>query len=509
MAVLLAVLALSGCLAGGRPGRPGAAFPVPSRSSSAVSGEGKRPNFVLILADDLDESLMPYMPQVKKLLADEGTTLSRYYVSLPWCCPSRATMLRGQYAHNTGVYSNNEPNGGFAEFQRRGLDQSTLVTWLRAAGYRSGLFGKYLNGYPEQVPSAGKTYVPPGWDTWASPVDGHPFQGFDYTLNVDGALIHRKPSEKTYFTDVLSSRAQDFVTSSDGRPFFAYIAPVMPHTPAVPAPRHRKLYPDLKAPRTANYNLAEMDGKPAELRRLPKATSAEKRRWDRLFRDRARSVLAIDDMVGALVKALDGSGRLDDTYVVMTSDNGFHIGQYRMAPGKNTGYEEDTRVPFVVRGPGVPAGRTVERLAGNTDIAPTLADLAGARVPGFVDGRSLRPLLHGSVPPGDRWRQAFLLEHGTARNTGPAGGPGTHAKPYTPKTRDNAYLPAFTGLRTDRHLYLDYVTGERELYDLRTDPFQEHNLVSSEPATAAWLSSWLRRLRTCAGQTCRTQEDRP
>ncbi|WP_067822638.1 sulfatase family protein [Actinomadura kijaniata] len=483
------LLLLTACLPGSRADGPGPRPPA------------DRPNFIVVLADDLDESLMPYMPRVRRLLAEQGTTLSRFYANLPWCCPSRATLLRGQYAHNTGVWSNNPPNGGFREFHGSGQEKSTLATWLRSAGYRTGLFGKYLNGYPEQAPGVPETYVPPGWDTWVSPVAGNPFRGFDYTLNVNGRIVHRKPSPRTYFTDVLAEEARGFVAAADKRPFFAYVTPTAPHPPAIPAPRHRSLYPGAKAPRGPAYDPPDMTGRPAELRRLPRVTRGEKEEWDELFRQRARSVAAIDEMVESLVEALRAKGRLKNTYLVVTSDNGFHMGQYRMAPGKNTGYEGDTRVPFVVRGPGVPAGRRVNALAGNVDIAPTIAELAGARAPSFVDGRSLRSLLKGGGTSG---RDAFLLEHGTARATRPAG-PGDSAPPYTPATREKAYLPAFAGLRTDRYLYLEYVTRERELYDLWTDPHQLRNLAGTDPVEPR-LASWLGRLRACAAERCRRAE---
>ncbi|WP_019629891.1 sulfatase family protein [Actinomadura atramentaria] len=494
-AALVAVLLLAaGCVSGtGRVGPP-----------------PKRPNFVFVLADDLDDALLPYLPKTTRDVADQGVTLSRYYVNLSWCCPSRATTLRGQYAHNTSVWSNNPPNGGFQEFYRRGEEKQILATWLAADGYRNGLFGKYLNGYPDQVPGMPRTYIPPGWDTWVSPVAGHPFQGFDYTLNVDGKLVHRSPSPATYLTDVLAGEAKRFVTADDDRPFFAYIAPVTPHPPSIPAPRHAKLYPGLKAPRTPAYD-ASTEGKPTELRRLPPVTKKEERKWDALYRRRAQATRSIDDLVDSLVTALRAAGRLDDTYIIVTSDNGFHIGDYRMPPGKNTGYETDIRVPFLVRGPGIPAGRTVAALAGNTDIAPTLLDFAGARRPPLVDGRSLRRPLTTGRRPAD-WRAAFLLEHGTARNTRPAArydGSGEPPDPYTPKTRDHVYLPVFTGVRTDRYLYLGYVTGERELYDLETDPYQLRNLAADDPAVVRRLAAWAERLRTCAGSECRTEEARP
>ncbi|MBW8487572.1 sulfatase [Actinomadura sp. PM05-2] len=494
MPALLVLLA--GCLPGSRASGP---------PPSTAAAKGPKPNFVVVLADDLDSSLMPYLPRVNRLLTAHGTTLDRYYVNLSWCCPSRATLLLGEYAHNTGIWSNNPPNGGFAEFQKRGEEDSTLATWLESAGYRTGLFGKYLNGYPEQAPGTPATYVPPGWSTWVSPVAGSPFQGFDYTLNENGRLVHRPPSAKTYFTDVLSREAQKFVGAADERPFFAYIAPTVPHPPAVPAPRHKNLFPGLKAPRDPSYDLADMTGKPAELRRLPRLTAADEKAGDALFRRRVQSMQAVDEMVEALVSTLRTAGRLNDTYLVFTSDNGFHIGSYRLAPGKNTGYENDVRVPFVVRGPGVPPGRVSHALTGNVDVAPTLADLAGAWTPPLADGRSLRALLHGAPASG---RRAYLLEHGTARGTHPApayDGPGVPPHPYTPATRDEAYLPAFAGLRTERYLYLEYVTGERELYDMAADPYQLRNLAAADPA-ASRLSALLAALRACAGAACRRAE---
>ncbi|WP_018653162.1 sulfatase family protein [Actinomadura flavalba] len=488
--LLACLLLLTGCVTG-----------VPAASQPP---EPRRPNIVMIMADDLDTALLPYLPKTAEHVTARGTAFDRYYVNLAWCCPSRATTLTGRYAHNTGVWSNNPPNGGFREFYDERGERSSLAPRLRAAGYRTGLFGKYLNGYPEQVAGVPRTYVPPGWDTWVSPVAGHPFRGFDYTLNVDGALVHDPPSRTTYLTDVLAARTRAFVTDRDERPFFALVTPVVPHPPAVPAPRHAHLYPGLRAPRSPAYGAA-IPHAPAEVRRLPRVTAAESARWDALFRARARSVAALDDLVERVVAALRDTGRLDDTYVVVTSDNGFHLGERRMPPGKNTGYETDVRVPFLVRGPGVPAGRRVSALAGNTDLAPTFLDLAGAPVPPGTDGRSLRPLLTGPAPLA--WRRAFLLEHGPARNTHPAT-PSTPHRPYTPDTRPNFYLPDFTGIRTERHVYLSYATGERELYDTTTDPHQLDNLAGTGDPSEPALAHWLAALRHCTGATCRTTENR-
>lgn len=465
------------------------------------------PNFVFLLTDDLDTASIAEMPQLKSLLTDQGTSLSRYYVSLAWCCPSRATTLRGQYAHNTKVWSNSPPNGGFGMFHQLGTERSTIATWLKDAGYRTGLFGKYLNGYPEQAP-VGRTYVPPGWDSWVVPAAGSPYHQYNYTLNDNGRLEQHGHAAHDYLTDVLNAKVRTFIATPDGRPFFAYAAVYNPHSPATPAPRHRKMFEGRTAPRPPSYDEPDLSGKPTELRRLPRVTAKERRTWDALYRDRLRSMQSVDDMIGGLVQALRAAGKLSSTYFIFTSDNGFHIGQHRMPPGKNTAYEEDIRVPFIVRGPGVPAGRTVDRLAGNADVAPTLADLAGARAPGFVDGRSLLPLLGPRIPAA--WRESFLLEHGHGPGTRPPlpAKDGTLEPPelYAPSAREKFYLAPFEGLRTRRYLYVEYSTGEHELYDLAVDPYEQHDIAPASPLTARFAAR-LRLLRSCAADACRTAEN--
>jgi N-acetylglucosamine-6-sulfatase len=520
---IVVVLVAAGGVAGssgppvptGGPAHPG----IPAVAGAALGRPptpgGVRPNLVFLITDDLDADSVRYMPQLQRLLVEPGVSLSNYYVSLPWCCPSRATILRGQYAHNTGVWTVTSRGGGFAKFHEAGLERSTIATWLRRAGYRTGLFGKYLNGYENDPPEGPerRTYVPPGWDTWAVPAAGAPYSEFDYTLNVDGRLKPYGDAAGDYLTDVIAKRAGKFVKDRDKRPFFAYISTFGPHRPATPAPRHDGLFDGMRAPRTPSFDApdASMAGKPAALRGLPPVGKAEARRWDRLYRNRLRSLLAVDEMIGRLVRALAKNGRLSSTYFIFTSDNGFHIGQHRMAPGKNTPYEEDVRVPFVVRGPGVPAGRSVDALAGNVDVAPTLADLAGVAVPRFVDGRSLAPLLRPPVPAAAASarvaraapvrtapaRTAYLIEQGRI--------PGTR---NNPKHRKDTYLRPFSALRTRRFLYVEYNTGERELYDMANDPFQINNIAAGNPLVAQF-SARLARLRSCVAESCRAIEAEP
>ena len=190
---------------------------------------------MFLLTDDLDSAETSVMPNLKSLITDQGTTLSDYNVSVSWCCPSRSTTLRGQYAHNTTVWSNTAPNGGFGRFYGKGLEDSTIATWLKGAGYRTGLFGKYLNGYPEQAPVGQSTSRPDGPPGTSRPA-GSPYHQFNYTLNDNGKLESHGHKASDYLTDVLNLKARKFISAPSPKPFFAYIGVYNPHAPATPAP---------------------------------------------------------------------------------------------------------------------------------------------------------------------------------------------------------------------------------------------------------------------------------
>ena len=198
------------------------------------------PNIILILADDLDLDLgtVDTMPNLQALVADQGVTLPNFFVNASICCPSRASMLRGQYVHNTGVLTNGPPEGGFESFRDLGLENDTMATRLRGAGYRTALFGKYLNRYPAD---SGLTYIPPGWSEWVAPSPTRPgYDQFNYTLNDNGTLVAYGSDPEDYLQDVLSAKAQNFITRTvaSGEPFFVYFSTFSPHTPSTPAPRH-------------------------------------------------------------------------------------------------------------------------------------------------------------------------------------------------------------------------------------------------------------------------------
>lgn len=487
----------------------GAASPAP-RAQSA------RPNILFILTDDLDAASMAYLPKIRALIGDRGVTFSNYFVNVSLCCPSRTTTLRGQYAHNTGILTNGGGNGGFETMFAHGIDESTVATWLLDGGYRTALYGKYLNGYPATAPAR---YVPPGWTDWASSIAGNAYSEYNYTLNENGRPVRYGSSAAAYGTDVYAGKADQFMrkAAAEHKPFFIYLAVYAPHAPATPAPRHANLFTDASAPRPASFNEADVSDKPAFIRDRPILAPRAVATIDDLYRRRLRSLQAVDDAVVKLVDTLTSTGQLNNTFIVFTSDNGFHMGQHRMASGKQTAYEEDTHVPLLVRGPGVPAARTVSEFAGNIDLAPTFADMGGVAVPPFVDGRSLLPLV-GSAGSTGPWRQAYLIEHWTQTATAadaarePLDADQIGVAPPRAAGRGRANqasagargIPEYRALRTPQYTYVEYVTGERELYDLAKDPLELNNLASKASAAVLQnLAAQLAKLRTCAGPTCR------
>jgi arylsulfatase A-like enzyme len=474
--------------------------PLPSHHSAPQPhGEARHPNIVFILTDDMTLHDLQFMPKVKKLLIEQGTNFSNYFVTNSQCCPSRSSILRGQYVHNHGVGSN---NAGFKTFYRLGNESSTISTWLRAAGYMTGYMGKYLNGYPDPH---NKTHVPPGWDEWFGAIGGGGYREFGYTLNENGKLVKYGHADADYLTDVIARKTEAFIhqAAEKKKPFFLHLAPFAPHEPAIPAPRHRALFPDAKAPRTASFNEKDVASKPAYIRALPLLQEKQIEKMDQLYRKRLQSLQAVDDLVESVVDTLKQTGELHRTYIVFASDNGYHFGQHRLMQGKQTAYEEDIHVPLLIRGPEVPAHRSVQQLAVETDLAPTFAEWASITPPGFVDGRSLEPLLEKSLPPAGKWREGILIEH----QPGP--------EPFMSwfeerlfQTTQKSRLTAYQAVRSSHRLFVQYQSGEREFYDLVSDPDQLHNIAAEiDPQLIKRYSLWLSQLKKCKGADCQTAEN--
>jgi N-acetylglucosamine-6-sulfatase len=466
-----------------------------------------RPNVILVLTDDQDLLLgsLDFMPRLQQLLVEQGTTFTNAYVPLSLCCPSRATILTGRYTHNLKIYTNFPPDGGFKLFKDLGREEETVGVALRRAGYRTALMGKYLNGYPDKT---ARTYVPPGWDEWAVPAAGNVYNHFNYTLNQNGKLVPYGKQPADYLTDVLARRARDFVTraAEDRVPFFLYFASFAPHTPAPPAPRDANLFPDARAPRTPSFDETIVKDKPKDMRGRPRLSDKQIHRIDNLYRRRLQSLQAVDAAIATLVEALESTGQLDNTYIVFTSDNGFHMGQHRLVPGKYKPYEEDVHVPLVVRGPGVPAGARVDALIENVDLAPTIAQLAGARLPIPPDGRSFVPFLAAPQRAPSNWRQMVFLEQFHFEDA-PQDDEGI-LEPLDQRVGEEHVT--HLGLRTATFKFVEYGTGELEYYDLVNDPFE------LESSTRELSSDRLRRLKervhalaTCRGKACRDLEAAP
>src|SRR5918993_348451 len=432
------------------------------------------PNLVIIVADDLDSASVSYMPAVNRHLTQRGATFAQFFATTPLCCPSRASILRGQYAHNHRVLRNTGDNAGFTAFYESGRESTTIATELDAAGYETALIGKYLNGYAS--PREESSYVPPGWDFWVAGVDHDAYNSFNYDLNVNGEIVHHADNARDYMTDVLAAHALGFLDQSteSNQPFFLYLAPYAPHSPSTPAPRHQGMFAGASAPRTPAFNERNIQDKPDWVR---SARLSEERigRIDSGYQQRLESLMAVDEMVDVIVQRLDERGALQNTYVLFLSDNGYFLGEHRQPHGKDAPYDAASRVPFIARGPGIAEGSAVEKIALNIDVFPTIAELAGIATPPFVDGRSLVPLIMGS----DRgWRNVALIE-GFGKETESNEGAETST-------------PAFRALRSEAILYAEYETGERELYNLRKDPYELSNIARLAPKSL--LREYSRRL---------------
>jgi N-acetylglucosamine-6-sulfatase len=447
-----------------------------------------RPNIVFVLTDDMRADDLRFMPRTRKLLAERGVRFSNAFTTRSLCCPSRATILRGQYAHNHQVWGNVYPLGSFYKFRELGHEDSTIATWLNDADYDTVLTGKYLNKYDNT------SHRPPGWDRWNAYLGT--YYGDTYQINENGN-IRTYYRSRIHDTDLLADKAAYFIRhppTSSGAPFFMHLSPYAPHHPAHAARRHAGMFSDQPLPKTPAFNERNVSDKPEWVRNKPRLSPDAVRNTTQFYRQRLRALQSVDEMVGQLVEVLKEEGELSNTYIVLTSDNGLHLGVHRLSD-KSSAYEEAIRVPLLVRGPGVPSGITRPQLVLNNDLAPTFASWAGVRPPDFVDGRSLSPLLSASPPTS--WRSAFLIEHRNSENEYPS----------------VRAIPAYEAVRTANHLYVEYETGEEELYNLRRDPYELTSRHDSAPQTLLpELKARLEALKVCAkadtsATSCKTAED--
>ena len=359
---------------------------------------------------------------------------------------------------------------------------------VRKAGYYTGLIGKYLNGYGRGI---GNTAVPPGWSEWHAVVGTSSQSVYDYALDENGKLVRYGSQPQDFKQDVLTAHALDFINrrAETPKPFFLWLTYTAPHiagpepnprppsdceNTAKPAPRDAEAFASEPLPMPPDFNEADVSDKPAYIQSRPLLDADAIADITRRYRCRLESLLAVDRGVDRVVEALRKTGALGNTLLIFTSDNGFFLGEHRVENGKVFPYEPSIRVPLLMRGPGIPAGKTARDLAINADLAPTIVQATGAQPGLTMDGRSLLPLARR---PAEEVGRALSIESNR-----------------------------FTAIRTERYLYARYHGGEEELYDLAKDPFELQNAVD-DPAYAgvrSGLAGELDGLEGCAGIGCRT-----
>jgi arylsulfatase A-like enzyme len=517
LAVLVGFLALAGALTLGLASR---------------HAEGANPkNVVFILTDDQTAGELAVMPNTQALIGSQGATFRRAYVSYPLCCPSRASLLSGQYMHNHGVHGNISPFGGWETF--RAHEANALPVWTEDSGYYNVHIGKYMNNWG---PTASNPEpIPPGWDEWYGKISDTSVY-FNYYLlektgpgdNPDVRFYGGNPGD--YQTDKVGEKAEEFIRGLDvsEEPFMMNVWFNAPHGPFEPAPRHLFTRAGAAIPKVPGFNEKDISDKPRWLQKQAKRRIGKKLKrtitTERLRR--VEQLLSVDEWVREIVDALSAEGVLDDTYIIFASDNGFFRGEHRIRGGKYLPHDPASKVPLLIRGPGIPAGAVSDELVSLTDVPETILEIAGSPDPS-LDGRSL---LSFARNPRARTARPILLEADTGPgrgNTGPeTASSASLARSATAKAKlagkkgvknldqernpvksvaNGNFAPAYKAIRTDRYLYVLYANGQTELYDMLSDPFQLRSLASNKRFNPIrkYLFNALVLYSTCRGAGCR------
>ncbi|KAI0426278.1 arylsulfatase-like protein [Xylaria sp. FL1042] len=487
-----------------------------------------RPNIVFILTDDQDLHMqsLDYMPFVKKHLVDRGTSFRKHFCTTALCCPSRVSLWTGKAAHNTNVTDVLPPHGGYPKFINQGLNDKYLPVWLQDAGYNTYYTGKLFNAHSVD------TYNSPfaaGWtgsDFLLDPFT-YWYMNSTYQRNKDPPVSY----ENQHSVDVLATKALGFLDEAYAarKPFFLGIAPVAPHadiqspafkhgshsnitdvrfSPPIPAQRHAHLFQGAKVPRTSNFNPDKASGA-SWIRKLPQQGPENVEYNDHFYVQRLRALQSVDEIVDSLVRRLENLGVLENTYILYSTDNGYHIGQHRLSPSKQCSFEEDINIPLIIRGPGVPKNFTTDIVTTHTDLAPTLLRIAGTPLRHDFDGLAI-PLTQTGLDQAKDERH----EHVTVEHWGFASNEGQVFDWYPKITMNNTYKALRVISESYNLLYQVWCNNEHELYDLATDPGQMVNLLNPEEGSsrtllglpldkvAQRLDALLFILKSCRAQTC-------
>ena len=457
--------------------------------TGAPAGEpSELPNVIVIQTDDQTLESMRVMEETNAKLAERGATFPNHVTNFPLCCPSRATLQTGQYAHNHGIMGNEPPRGGYQQFDT----SNTIAVWLEARGYVTAHVGKYMNGYGSadeyEEGERGTTVVPPGWTEWYTAA-ARGQNVYNYRLNENGVIVNYGATVEEFKQDVFTNHAVQLIDEhlGAGSPLYLQLDYTAPHgggpnpSPqlpqdcegtAKPAPRHANAFDTEPLPMPDSFNELDVSDKPEDIQEIDQIGAEELANITTRYRCRLESLLSVDEGVAAVMNALRAHDALDNTYILFTSDNGFFHGEHRIPTGKNRVYEEAIRVPLIMRGPDVPKGVVVEDMTTNADLAATIVDASGATPSLEIDGRSLLPA--AKHPAIERGRE-LLIE-----------------------------TPRYAAVRTQRYEWVEHRTGEAELYDLVEDPSQLTSLHADPELEEVRerLATRLAALRTCAGDSC-------
>jgi len=425
-----------------------------------------RPNIIFIFTDDQPYHTVEYMPTVRDVLMKKGITFENGFSTTPLCCPSRASILSGEYVHNNQVYTNTWPMGGAKKFN----DSSSYAVWLNEAGYHTAYMGKYLNDYDGLEPYG---YVAKGWDEWdvflgknlhSDDDIGASQYYLDFSVSENGNVVEYNGEKAIFGADFITRKAVDYISDKRDEPFMLTMAYYNPHSPYFWAERHDSQFRrtgDLQAAayRPPNFMEEDASDKPQYLQKL-NPISVEK--IDISYKQILRSLLSVDDGVASVLAALERMGLREKTIIFFITDNGLTVGDHRLGLTKNCAYEACARIPFIVYAPSMFPARTDTHIVGNIDLAPTFAELAGVTAPDNVNGLSLVPLLKDVNAD---WRDSILLEH------------------WPTEEGIGSKIPEFYAVRNADWKYVEYSTGEKELYDLKNDPYELEN-IADKPAHA-------------------------
>lgn len=387
-----------------------------------------RPNFLIIVTDDQRYDTMEYMPNTQELIFDQGVTFSKGYITTPFCCPSRASILTGMYAHNHGVQVNEDP-----------LEFRTMVEDIHRNGYYTGLVGKYLNSW--------KGDMRPEYDFWVSFWGGTMKNYYDPDLNVNGTWSKYTGYSTYLFRDYGIQFIEE--ASKQSKPFLLMYTPNAPHAPFTPAKEDVNLLDGLEPFRPVSFNEEDVSDKPDSISNQAPLTEEDIQSIDTTRRRQLLTLIALDRTIPDLINKLKETGELDNTVIIFISDNGKHWGEHRL-DSKSTAYEESVKVPFAIRYPPlIPTPYVDDRIVANIDIAPTIYELSETRQPDAVDGKSLLPLFGGDT----EWRDHILLEAWPDRG-------------------------AWSAIHTGDYIYIETQDDMSEFYNLKLDPFEMDNAIN-------------------------------